>query len=148
LKSIFSEDSIISNLLINRGIASKILNYESNGFSALFQNIHKVFQFTSKYQKIEVIEHPWFGRALILDDVIQFSDKFVDIYSKALSDKIIENAIKINNNINKINILIIGAGDGRISFYIKNSKYYDIIDTITIVEIDEQVSDTCMKYFD
>lgn len=98
------------------------MNYEPNGFGALYQNVKLLYHYKSPYQKIEVLEHQWFGKALVLDDVIQFSDRFVDVYSKALTDRVIENATKLIDNNTKVNLLIIGAGDGRIANYIKNSN--------------------------
>lgn len=51
---------------------------------------------------IEVLEHPWFGRALVLDNVMQFSEKFTDVYSPALSDSIIANALANRSKTSKL----------------------------------------------
>jgi spermidine synthase len=47
----------------------------------------------------------------------------------------------------RLNLLIIGGGDGRICHHLKQT-YDQMIESVTIVEIDKLVSDVCDKYFE
>lgn len=80
LGELFGKENVVSNFTIDRGVPTRMLNREiDNGFFALFPGVKSLHKQSSEYQTIEVLEHPWFGRALILDNVIQFSSKFRDV---------------------------------------------------------------------
>lgn len=130
LKTLFGEKNVCTSFQIERGVPTRALNREvDNGFFALFPDYKKVYSTSSVYQEIEVLEHPWFGRGLVLDNVLQFCERFNDVYSPALTDKVIDNAINNRNFITrflcnndlicskpKMRFLIIGGGDGRITY--------------------------------
>lgn len=45
------------------------------GFHAMCPYIQRKLVKKSEFQRIEVVEHPWLGNALLLDDVIQCTDR-------------------------------------------------------------------------
>jgi len=130
LKELFGEKNVCTSFQIARGLPTRQLNREAdNGFFAIFPDYKQIYKTESKYQTVEVAEHPWFGRGLVLDNVLQFCERFNDVYSPALTDKIVHNALNNRNFFSrimlnsglicskpKLNFLLIGGGDGRITY--------------------------------
>jgi hypothetical protein len=129
LSELFGENNVCTSFQLDRGVPTRQLNREAdNGFFALFPDYKHTLKTASIYQEVEVLEHPWFGRGLVLDNVLQFCERFNDVYSPALTDKVVENAVNNRSIIErvllnsglicskpKMNFLLIGGGDGRIT---------------------------------
>jgi spermidine synthase len=98
----------------------------------------KLFSKRSKFQKIEILESKIYGRILTLDNQIQVSTKF----NSYVHESIIQ--IPMICYPKAKNILIIGGGDG---FSLGELEKYKSIKSIHLVEIDEEVANTCKKYF-
>ena len=63
----------------------------------------------SKYQKIQIFDTPIYGRILVLDGIIQITEKDEAAYSEML----VHPAIQVLKNPQKV--LIIGGGDGAVA---------------------------------
>lgn len=97
----------------------------------------KLFKVRSKFQKIEVYESSKYGNIMMLDDCFMLTEKGNEHYH----NKCISLVTKKKKN---LKVLIIGGGDFGIV-----KKLFNKVDIkkLTIVEIDEKVIDTSMKYF-
>ncbi len=91
----------------------------------------------SKFQKIEVLSTPEFGRVLVLDGFIMLTEKDEYIYHEMM----VHVPMAVNPDIK--NVLVIGAGDGGT---IRELVRYKSIEKIDMVEIDEQVVRVCKSY--
>ncbi len=106
------------------------------GFSQNYKIEKRIYSGKSKFQKIEIIEIPEFGKTLFLDGILQICEADSVIYDKALVDPI----FKINPNAKKISIL--GGGDGGVLREVLTHK----VDKAIMIEIDKDVIDICKKY--
>lgn len=91
----------------------------------------------SYYQKIDVYDTFEFGRVLVLDGYIMLTEKDEFIYH----EMIVHVPMACNPDIR--NVLVIGAGDGGT---IRELCRYPGIESIDMVEIDEQVVKVCKEY--
>jgi len=92
----------------------------------------------TKYQKLSVVETEEWGRALILDDALQTTEKDEFIYHEMIVHP------AMNTHPNPENVLIIGGGDGGT---LREVARYKRVKTIHMVEIDERVIENSKKYF-
>jgi len=91
----------------------------------------------SKFQKIQVLDTLIYGKILVLDGIIQITEKDEAAYSEML----VHPAIQILKN--PKDILIIGGGDGAVAEEILK---YNFINKIDLVDIDEEVIKISKKY--
>jgi len=94
-------------------------------------------EYHSEYQRIEVINTRRYGKILILDGLIQTSEKDEFIYHEMLAH------VPLITHPNPKDILIIGGGDGGIVR--EACKHQNL--NITLVEIDKQVVEVALKEF-
>ena len=92
----------------------------------------------SLYQKIQIFDTKVYGRMLVLDGIIQITEKDEAAYSEMLAHP----AIKILKNLKEV--LIIGGGDGAVA---EEVLKYNFIKRIDLVDIDEEVVKLSKKYF-
>jgi len=92
----------------------------------------------SIYQDIKVIETFPLGRVLLLDDMAMISEKDEFIYHEVMVH------LPVLTQEQTKNVLVIGAGDGGI---IRELVKYSQIESITLVEIDEEVTRICKEFF-
>ena len=92
-------------------------------------------QSQSKYQNIEVIMTERYGNALYLDGCFMLSEKNQDFYHDTCKYLVPKSAK---------NILIVGGGDHALAYMISKSIS---VNTIDVVEIDEDVTTVSKKYF-
>ena len=111
----------------------------------------------SEYQEIFIFKNPHFGTVMALDGVLMLSDLDEHMYHHALTSygmqNVLDNGTACENAGNgvpqyahNLNILVIGGGDGgtvRDLF----KKYEKHINTVTMVEIDEEVINASRKFF-
>ena len=107
----------------------------SNGI--FFEIKRSLFLKKSRYQEIEVIENPYFGRMLFLDGLVQTTEKDEFFYHEML----IHPAMVAHPNPQLI--LIIGGGDGGA---LKETLRYPI-ELARMVEIDPDVLAVAKQYF-
>ena len=92
----------------------------------------------SKYQKIQIFDTLIYGRILVLDGIIQVTEKDEAAYSEML----VHPAIHVLKS--PKNILIVGGGDGAVA---EEVLKYNFIKQIDLVDIDEEVVSLSKKYF-
>ncbi len=97
-----------------------------------------LYECKSKYQEIVVAESPYFGRMLILDGVVQFTEKNEFFYHEMLSHPV------MSAHKNPENVLIIGGGDGGI---LREVLKHKSVKKAVLVDIDKDVVDVSKKYF-
>ena len=91
----------------------------------------------SAYQRIDIFESPDFGRFLTLDGIMMLTEKDEFIYH----EMIVHVPMSVHPHAEKI--LVIGAGDGGV---IRELTKYDTVQSIDMVEIDEDVVTACREY--
>ena len=84
----------------------------------------------SSFQKIEVIESLDFGRMLVLDGVINLTERDEFVYHEMLAH------VPLFSHPNPSQILIVGGGDGGTA---REALKHEVISSIQQVEIDEEV---------
>jgi spermidine synthase len=91
----------------------------------------------SDFQQIDVFESPEFGRFLTLDGYMMLTEKDEFIYHEMITH------IPMAVHPNVRNVLVIGGGDGGT---VRELLRYPFIESIDLVEIDEQVVNVCREY--
>ncbi|NJO59885.1 MAG: polyamine aminopropyltransferase [Richelia sp. RM2_1_2] len=94
---------------------------------------------TTKFQHMHIINTAMHGNVLLLDNVVQLTEKDEFFYSESM----IHPAILQSNPLAGHDILIIGGGDGAVA----EEAYKYPRATITMVEIDDKVVAECDKHF-
>ncbi len=97
----------------------------------------QVYSKQSDFQLIEIFDTKEFGRVLTLDGFLMLTEKDEFIYH----DMIVHIPMAVNLNIK--NVLLIGAGDGGAA---RELLRYNTIESIDMVEIDEDVVTACKQY--
>lgn len=98
----------------------------------------KLDEVKSPFQHIEMFETTHFGNLMVIDDVIMLSSRDNFIYHEMLSHPVLFTHDKPKN------VVIIGGGDcGTLREVLKHSD----IETVTQIDIDEQVTRMSEKYF-
>ncbi len=92
----------------------------------------------SKFQEIMVIKNPYFGRMLILDDVVQLTEKDEFFYHEMLAH------VVMHAHPQPQKVVVIGGGDGGVVREILKHKY---VEKVYFVEIDEEVINVSRRYF-
>lgn len=95
-----------------------------------FQISKTLYSGSSDFQEVDVIENPFYGRALFLDNLMMTTEKDEFIYHESLTH------VPISRIKNPERVLIIGGGDGGIA---RELCKYKSIKEINLVEIDELV---------
>lgn len=100
--------------------------------------VHRQLYFEqSEFQRIDVFESPEFGRFLTLDGIMMLTEKDEFIYHEMITHV----PMAVHPHVR--NVLVIGAGDGGVA---RELSYYEEIEQIDIVEIDERVVATCRQW--
>ncbi|GBE00725.1 spermidine synthase [bacterium BMS3Bbin06] len=92
----------------------------------------------SEYQEIMVIENSYFGRILILDGVVQLTEKDEFFYHEMLVH------VAMHSHPDPRKIAVIGGGDGGA---VREIVKHDTVEKVFFVEIDREVINTSKKYF-
>ncbi|XRX42449.1 MAG: polyamine aminopropyltransferase [Buchnera aphidicola (Eriosoma harunire)] len=101
--------------------------------------INKIlYEQTNEHQKILIFNNTTMGNILLLDDIIQTTEKDEFIYHEMITH------VPIFTHPNPKKILIIGGGDGGVLREVIKHKQ---INKIVMVEIDRIVIDICKKFF-
>ncbi|MCJ7643853.1 MAG: polyamine aminopropyltransferase [Candidatus Aminicenantes bacterium] len=107
--------------------------------SGVFFGVKKVlYDKRSKFQKIEIIENKEYGRVLLLDGLVQTTEKDEFFYHEML----VHPAMASHKRPKKV--LIIGGGDGGA---LREALRYPV-ERAWLCEIDGQVIEACRKHFD
>lgn len=97
-----------------------------------------LYKKTTNYHEVMIFENSFFGKVMVMDNIVQTTEKDEFIYHEMLTHVPIfsHGAIK--------NVLIIGGGDGGI---LREVCKHKTIENITMVEIDKNIIDLCEKFF-
>ena len=92
----------------------------------------------SSFQKIEVVESLDFGRMLVLDGVINLTERDEFVYHEMLAH------VPLFSHPDPLKILIVGGGDGGT---VREVLKHEGINRIQLVEIDREIIAISKKYF-
>lgn len=110
----------------------------SNDWTQSFQIQKLILTDNSKYQNITIVDNRSLGKILMLDDIVQFSEKDEFIYHEMISH------VPLNIHSDPRDVLIIGGGDGLV---LREAVKHRNIENITVIEIDAQIVDLCQQHF-
>jgi spermidine synthase len=92
----------------------------------------------SAFQGIMVLENPHFGKILVLDDVVQITERDEFFYHEMLVH------VVMHAHPNPRNIIVIGGGDGGA---VREVLKHDSVEKVYFIEIDEEVINVSKKFF-
>eukprot|EP00529_Nitzschia_sp_RCC80_P001776 CAMPEP_0113453826 /NCGR_PEP_ID=MMETSP0014_2-20120614/7552_1 /TAXON_ID=2857 /ORGANISM="Nitzschia sp." /LENGTH=374 /DNA_ID=CAMNT_0000345221 /DNA_START=214 /DNA_END=1338 /DNA_ORIENTATION=- /assembly_acc=CAM_ASM_000159 len=92
----------------------------------------------SKYQTIEVHQSRFYGKVLVLDGVIQLTERDADSYNEMMAH------IGMFTHSKPKKVLIIGGGDG---YVLKEVLKHPSVEHVDHVDLDEDVIETCETFF-
>ena len=113
---------------------------EETGFyqSLRLKGSEPIFRKQSKFQMIEVVESLYYGKVLVLDGVLQLTERDADSYNEMMAH------VPMFQHRNPKRVLVIGGGDGYVlSEVLKHSS----VEHVDHVDLDGEVIETCRKYF-
>ncbi|EDO42360.1 predicted protein [Nematostella vectensis] len=96
-----------------------------------------IYEGKSKFQEILVFKSKSFGTVLVLDGVIQCTDRDEFSYQEMIS------MLPLNSHPNPKKVLVIGGGDGGV---IREASKHPSVESIVQCEIDEDVINISKKY--
>ncbi|MFC2156915.1 polyamine aminopropyltransferase [Acidobacteriota bacterium] len=115
----------------------EIREYHSDSTGVFFQISRLLLREVSRFQRIEVFENPFFGKVLVLDGLIQTTERDEFFYHEMLVHP------ALNSHPSPKDVLIIGGGDGGT---LREVLRYPV-EQATLVEIDSKVIDVCREAF-
>lgn len=92
----------------------------------------------SKFQEIMVFENPYFGRILVLDNVVQLTERDEFIYHEMLTH------VLLHAHPDPSTVCVIGGGDGGA---VREVLKHECVKKLYFVEIDEEVINISKKFF-
>ncbi|MEW6418886.1 MAG: polyamine aminopropyltransferase [Nitrospirota bacterium] len=92
----------------------------------------------SKFQEIMVIRNPYYGKMLILDDVVQLTERDEFFYHEMLTH------VVMHANPHPKKIIVIGGGDGGV---VREVLKHKTVKKVYFVEIDEEVINISKRFF-
>lgn len=102
-----------------------------------FEVTKTLFSQKSPFQKIDILDTDTFGKVLLIDNLIMFTEKDEFIYHEMIAH------VPLFVHPDAQNILIIGGGDGGT---IRECLKHPEVHSIDLVEIDQLVAQACLKY--
>lgn len=115
--------------------------FEKDPYSPIqyIYDVEKVlYRGKSRFQEIMVIENPYFGKMLLLDGVVQITEKEEFFYHEMLTH------IVMHAHPNPRRIIVIGGGDGGV---VREILKHDTVEKVYFIEIDEEVINVSRKFF-
>jgi spermidine synthase len=92
----------------------------------------------SKFQEIRVIRNPYFGKMLILDDVVQLTERDEFFYHEMLTH------VVMHAHPCPKKVIVIGGGDGGV---VREVLKHKTVEKVYFVEIDEEVINVSRRFF-
>lgn len=109
-----------------------------DGYAQSFEVSELLFEFRTEHQHLQIVETPFMGRVMLLDGIVQTTEKDEFIYHEMMVH------VPMFAHPNPRRVLIIGGGDGGILREVLRHKN---VEHVTQVEIDQSVIDMCKTYF-
>ncbi|GLU24391.1 hypothetical protein SLE2022_403310 [Rubroshorea leprosula] len=97
-----------------------------------------LFKEKSKYQEILVFESSTYGKVLVLDGIVQLTEKDECAYQEMIAH------LPLCSIPSPKNVLVVGGGDGGV---LREISRHSSVEQIEICEIDQMVIDVCKKFF-
>lgn len=97
-----------------------------------------LYEKQSEYQAIEVHQTKHFGKLLLLDGVIQLTERDADSYNEMMTH------VPMFQHPNPKRVLVIGGGDG---YVLKEVLKHPSVERVDHVDLDEDVIKTCQNFF-
>jgi len=98
-------------------------------------SVRKLHEETTPYQKMAFFEHPFYGRLLTLDGIVQTTQYDEFIYHEMLTHVPLLGRPRAAEE-SEVSVLIIGGGDGGM---LREVQCHDRVTRIVMIEIDEAV---------
>jgi spermidine synthase len=92
----------------------------------------------SKFQDIKVLENSYFGKMLVLDDIIQLTERDEFFYHEMIAH------VPMHAHPNPKKVVVIGGGDGGT---IREVLKHKSVEKVYFIEIDEEVINVSKKFF-
>ncbi|MEO5356686.1 MAG: polyamine aminopropyltransferase [Nitrospirae bacterium YQR-1] len=92
----------------------------------------------SKFQELTVIENPFFGRMLLLDGIVQITERDELFYHEILTQ------VVMHSHPDPKRVVVIGGGDGGV---VKEVLKHKSVEKVYFVEIDEAVIRVSKEFF-
>jgi spermidine synthase len=92
----------------------------------------------SRFQEIMVFENPFFGRVLVLDGVVQITERDEFFYHEMLVH------VVMNSHPDPKRVVVIGGGDGGT---VREVLKHKSVEKVYFIEIDEEVINVSKKFF-
>ncbi len=115
--------------------------FEKDPFSPIqyvYPLSQRLLSVKGRFQKIEVLESPYFGKMLALDGVVQFTERDEFFYHEMLAH------VALHAHPSPSKVLIIGGGDGGA---LKEVLKHSVVREATLVEIDSEVTEVSRSFF-
>lgn len=97
-----------------------------------------IYQKQSAYQFIEVRHSPYYGKILVLDGVVQLTERDADSYNEMLAH------IPLFQHPRPVRVLLIGGGDG---YVLSEILKHPSVEHVDHVDLDGEVVETCREHF-
>ncbi len=97
-----------------------------------------LYKAKSPFQEIVVFENPYFGKVLVLDNVVQLTERDEFIYHEMLTH------VLMHSHPEAKRVAVIGGGDGGA---VREVLKHDCVEKLYFIEIDEEVINTSRKFF-
>ncbi|WP_376789739.1 polyamine aminopropyltransferase [Thermoflexus sp.] len=110
---------------------------EESTITAVYQVRRVLAHERSALQEIAILELENWGKALVLDGVIQFTQRDEFFYHESL----VHPAMMAHPNPRRV--LVIGGGDGGVA---REVLRYPTVEEVTVVEVDGQVVELCRRH--
>lgn len=113
---------------------------ESDPFSPIgyhYKDMTLLHEEQSAYQTVQIHEHPFFGRMLVLDGVVQLTEKDEHFYHEMLVHP------SMHAHLAPKHVLVIGGGDGGA---IREVLRHPSVETAVLVDIDSRVTDIVAEW--
>lgn len=112
----------------------------SIGFYQALETVENSLLFSkqSQYQAIEVHQSRFFGKMLVLDGVIQLTERDADSYNEMMAH------VPMFQHSNPKRVLVVGGGDG---YVLKEVLKHPSVEHVDHVDLDGDVIKTCEQYF-
>lgn len=94
--------------------------------------------YRSRFQDIMVFENPYFGKILVLDGVVQITERDEFFYHEMLTH------VVMNAHPNPKKVIVIGGGDGGT---VREVLKHKTVEKVYFIEIDEEVINVSKKFF-
>ena len=117
--------------------ATWFTEYHGPGTGLTMRVLRTLYSARSPFQEIAIVETEDFGRVLLLDGVVQTTERDEFIYHEMLAH------VPICAHPGPKNVLIVGGGDGGC---VREVLRHETVERITLVEIDEMVVDCCRAF--